>query len=270
MGLGATALILLGFVVSVAARSRPGGPGDEALLDVEIDLGFDLTRILAWVILILAMLGAVALVLGVKEAKPREDKRKRNLWAIVLGLLVFFVALRYLRPLAEGLFEPADAAEAADSAIEDPTAQAAGSSAWLFSILIAAVFVAALTRVGLTVRSTDGSFDTPPPEESLPSFARWGDRPITLALGNDPRSRVLVAYSEFENATAVRGVGRRLAETARHHARRVIKELHINSNDVSALVSTFALTRFGGVDITTTDAESAELLSAKLRQELIS
>lgn len=267
MGLGSIALVLLGFVVAVAARSRPGG-ADEALLEFDLDLGFDVTQILVWVILVLAILGTVLLVLGANQDRPDEDKRKRSWWGIALGILFSLVVLRYLRPLAEGLFEPVGAESVAASAIEDPSPAPGGNSAWLFSILIAAILVAALTRVGLTVRSADGSFDPPLAEAPSLSTPAWGPGPVAVALGADPRSRVIRAYAEFENVTAVAGVGRGLAETARHHGRRAATELNVNGNDISALIAIFSSTRFGRSEVTPIDAESAELLSTKLRSEI--
>ncbi|MDH3190225.1 MAG: DUF4129 domain-containing protein [Acidimicrobiia bacterium] len=269
MALASVSLVLLGFVVAVAARSRPGGPDEEALLDFELDVGFDLTRILAWIILILAILGAVLLALGVKEARPRPERKKRNYWALAAAAILLFLVVRYVQPLAAGLFEAGEAVESADAAVEQPPG-ASGSSAWLFSILLAAIVVAALTRVGLTVRGTDGSFD--PPEPPQPATIGWEGRraPTVLALGHDPRSRVLNAYASFEAASAERGVPRRVTETARRHASRVVRELGASSADTAALIATYSLTRFSRSPITVADAETAELLSAKLSEDLVS
>lgn len=270
MAFASVSLVLLGFVVSVAARSRPGGPGDEALLDFELDVGFDLTRILAWIILILAILGAVLLALGVKEARPRPEKKKRNYWALAAAAILLFLVVRYVQPFAAGLFEAGEVVESADAAVEQPPGASSGSSAWLFSILLAAIVVAALTRVGLTVRGTDGSFD--PPEPPQPATIGWEGRraPTLLALGHDPRSRVLNAYASFEAASAGRGVPRRVTETARRHASRVVRELGASSADTAGLIATYSLTRFSQSPITAADAETAELLAAKLRQDLVS
>lgn len=268
MGLGAISLILLGFVVAVAARSRPGGPGEESLLDVEIDLAFDLTRILAWIILITAIIGAVLFAVGVKQAKPRQEKKKRNIWAVVGVAAALFVFIRYIQPFAAGLFEAADITETTDAAIEEGNPQASGSSAWLFSILFAAIVVAALTRVGLTVRGADASFDMPDPPEPALVGSSWRQAALPLPLGSDPRSRVLTAYSRFEHAANLKGVGRRSTETARRHASRAVRDLGVSGGDTSALIATYSLTRFGRAEITSVDAETAELLSAKLCGEI--
>ncbi len=268
MALGALSLILLGFVVAVAARSRPGGPGEESLLDLEIDLAFDMTRILAWIILITAMVGAVLFAVGVKQAKPRQEKKKRNIWAIVAVAAALFVFIRYVRPFAAGLFEAADITETTEAAVEDVSPQSSGNSAWLFSILFAAIVVAALTRVGLTVRGAEASFDIPEAPEPALVGSSWRRAAMPLPLGSDPRSRVLNAYAKFEYAVSLKGVGRRSTETAQRHASRAVEELGMSRDDTSALIAAFSLTRFGRTEITSADAETAELLTAKLCGEI--
>lgn len=268
MALGAVSLVLLGFVVTVAARSRPGGEGDEALLDTSLRFEIDATRILAWVIVVMAVLGAVLLVIGVKEAKPRPEKKKRSFWVMVAGAIAFFLIIKYIQPLAAGLLDPAEVVEATDGVPEAVTPASGSNSAWLFSVLLAAILVAALTRVGLTVRSTDGSFDPPSLDEVVPLKRTFQNRPMSIALGADPRSRVLHAYSQFEESAAFRQVVRRATETAGGHARRVIDELGTNPSDTLRLMAIFSLTRFGHSDITVAEADSAELLAQRLGQEM--
>lgn len=267
MGFAAVALILLGFVVAVAARTRPGGIEEDIFLDMRVDLAFDLTKILAWVIVVMAIAGVALFALGVRE-KPRQEKKKRNFLAIALAAVLLVLIFRYVQPLAVDLFQGADPAQTSQERLEDAAAPSGGGSAWLFSILLAAIVVAALTRVGLTVRAMEGGFDLAASEESASISETWGQPPLAITLGFDPRSRVLNAYARFERAAAARGVDRQRTETARRHARRVIDELGVSRGDASALIDTFALTRFGRGEIGAADADAAELLSAKLCGEM--
>ncbi len=268
MVLGAVSLVLLGFVVTVAAGSRPGGSGDEALLDTNLRFDIDATRILAWVIVVMAVVGVVLLALGVKEAKPRPEKKKRSFWVMVAGAVAFFLIIKYIQPLAAGLLESPDVVESSGEGPDAIAPSSGSNSAWLFTVLLAAILVAALTRVGLTVRSSDGSFDLPTTDGSGPAPWAFESRPRLIALGQDPRSRILNAYSQFEQTAAVRQVGRRGTETAGAHARRVIEDLGIDSAKTLQLMSLFSLTRFGVGEVTDAQADQAEKLTGDLDDEM--
>jgi hypothetical protein len=262
------ALLLLGYVVAVAARTLPGGPGEEPLWEFDGALDIDLGSLVGWSVFILAILGAVLLVFGVKEAKPRREERSRNYLGLILGVIVFFLILRFARPVADNLLGNASPSDAADPA-GDGAGAGGGASIWLFSLLIAAVFAAALTRVGMTIRESNASFDRPLPDEVGPTESVHPVAPArSIKLGSDPRSRVLQSYHRFEEAAASKGIARRGNETAGRHAGRVESEAGIAHERLAELMRRYASSRFGSRDVDEVDADIAERASDELRREL--
>jgi hypothetical protein len=269
MVLGATSVVLAGFVVAVAARSRPGGPGEESLLETDIRFDIDLGRLFAWVIFVMAMIGAVFVVMGLKGTKKREDRRKRSLFGAVLGVLVFLLILRAVQPLADTMLNANEVTNAAEGESGSP-AGSSGSAAWLFSLLLAALVAAALTRVGLTVRDGSASFDQPLPEVPAGPSPESQPEPSAFPVGTDPRSRVLAAYDSFERNAAVRDVPRGRNETAARHARRTATELGLAAPDVEGLTGRYSSSRFGQDEVSVADAETAEAISEKLGKDMTS
>lgn len=268
VALGLVTLLALGFVVAVASHSRPGGVGDDPMFEIDTRFDIDLGRFLGWTIVILAVLGALILVFAIKEVRPRRRERKRSYVGVILGVLAFILILRFLQPVAENFIGDSGAAGSADAGGE-PAPGGGGSAAWLFSLLIAAVVAAALTRVGLAVRQTDTSFEEPEPAAGVSGrVATSTISPVVIGLGADARSRILNAYSRFEQRAADRGVTRRVTETANRHAHRVATELDLDAGSVGELMSRFSRTRFGFGPASDNDAEMAESLSASLRQEM--
>ncbi len=268
MVLGLVALLSLGFVVAVAARSRPGGFSDDPLFELDTNFDIDLGQMIGWVLIVLAVLGAILLVFAIKEVRPRRQERKRNYLGVILGVLVFLLIVRFLQPVAESFIaDPGDADQV--GATGDPAAAGVGVSAWLFSLLVAAVIAAALTRVGLAVRDAETIVEDPAPEPAIPRGTFEGKRmPATLDLGTDPRSRVLNAYDRFEQFAADRGVARRATETAQRHARRATGELDLDQASVSKLMTRYSRTRFGYGPVSVGDAEEAEATSGNLCREM--
>ena len=263
--LGLVTLLSLGFVVAVAARSRPGGSGDDPLFEFDTNFDLPLGQLIGWTLVVLAVLGAVILVFAIKEVRPRRQERKRSYLGVILGALVFVLILRFLQPVAESFVaDPGGVAQADGDG--DAATTGGSAAAWLFSLLVAAVIAAALTRVGLAVRLADTPF-----EEPAPGVAAGSDRPrdtgVTTAaidLGTDPRSRVLTAYGQFEQASAARGLGRRATETAQRHARRAAMELDLDSVSVTGLIARYSRTRFGNGPVSDGDADEAEAISSTL------
>jgi hypothetical protein len=264
--LGLVTLLSLGFVVAVAARSRPSGLRDDPLFELDTNFDIDLGQLVGWTLIVLAVLGAMLLVFAIKEVRPRRQERKRNYARVILGVLVFLLILRFLQPVAENFV-----ADPGGTGQVDATGEAATTggraAAWLFSLLLAAVIAAALTRVGLSVRLADAPFEDPTPEPSPRSPDRRRS-PAVLALGTDPRSRVLVAYGRFEQTAEGRGVVRRATETAQRHARRATAELDLDHAGVARLMDRYSRTRFGYGPVSEGDAEEAEATSASLCQEM--
>jgi hypothetical protein len=244
MALGAVTVLLLGFVVAVAARSRPGTSTDDPLFEVNSRLDLDISRIFAWIIVAMAVVGVVIFALGLQQAKPRQDRRKRSYLGLILGVIAFFLIFRYVRPLAETFFNP-ETVTGNDEAVDQVAPGSSGSSAWLFSLLLAAIVAAALTRVGVSVRDGDPTLEPDLPREAVLPAPITSSRGHLLATGTDPRSRVLQAYLEFEETAAARGVPRRVTETANRHSIRVTRELGVDPTSVSRLANLYGRARFG-------------------------
>ncbi len=264
--LALVALLALGYVVAVASQSRPGGVGEESLFEIDRRFNIDLGGLFAWLIFILAIVGAALLVFGIKEMKPKPREKKRNYLGLVLAVIVFLLIFQFFQPVAENLLDAAGGGESADPG-SGQGASTPGPVAWLFSLLVAAVVAAALTRVGMTVRESiyDGPEDPAPPRGAVPAPKA---SPTVLPLASDPKSRVLSAYHRFERAAAERGHERRSNETANRHSRRVATELGLTGGDLIDLMSSFSRTRFGFGPVTDADAENAEAASDRLRREM--
>lgn len=263
----AVAMLGLGFVVAVAAGSLSTGSEDR-LLETDFRLDLDLSPVLAWILLLLAVAGAVLFALGMREARPRREGGGRSYLAILIGIIVFVAVFRWARPAVESLLGDAGSAtEAADEVLPDGVGP---GSAWLFSVLLAAVVAAALTRVGLSIRAGDLPFQ-PEPEGEAPGEVRVtkaATQSRSLPLGSDPRSRVLAAYHRFESALSEAGGPRPANETTGRHARRVGEALGLDRGDIEMLVVTHAIARYDSAAPGEEDAIAAERSSASLRERL--
>lgn len=263
------AVLGLGFVVAVAAASLPGSNGDEPLFDMDFRGDLNLSPVLAWILVVLALAGAVLFALGLSGAKPREESRRRNILGVLIGLIVFIVIFRWVRPAVEGILE--EGAAAADSATDATGDGEAGTaSGWLFSLLLAAVLAATLTRIGLSIKSAGSPFETnvatDVAEQNAPASGRL---PGARSLGTDPRSRVLNAYQEFETGLASAGQPRAEAETTGSHAHRAGGQLGIDPDLVDDLVELHAAARYGITEPAESDADMAEHSSRTIQERMI-
>ena len=259
------AVFALGFVVAVAARSLPGGSEGEPVFDFEFRPDLDLGPVIAWILAVLAVLGAVLFALGLRQTDTRELGRRRSILGTIIGLVLFVVIARWLRPAAEALLD--EGAAVADSATEilgdDRVVGKAGG--WLFSILLAAILAAALTRIGLSVRAVPPDFS--PGEDEVVSAVPTADvrRDGPRALGDDPRSRILAAYEDFEDRLAAVGRARADSETTARHAWRAGEDLGLDPDEVRQLVGQHSRARYGITPPTEADAGAAERSASRLQ-----
>lgn len=267
MATAATAVLVLGFVVAVAAGSLPGSSGSTPLLDLQVRTELDLTPVFAWVLLAMAVIGAVLMALGVRQARPRQERNRRRILGSLIALVVFVVVFRWVRPAAEMLLEEGSAlTDSATDALGEGQARTAGG--WLFSLLLAAVVAAALTRIGLSINAA-----APPLHADESDVTEGIHEPVAAtrliqSLGTDPRSRVLKAYQEFETGVEAAGQPRAPTETTGRHARRSGEILELDSGVVDALVTQHATARYDSTEPALSDAETAELLSSQLRERI--
>lgn len=265
MAMGALTIVLLGYVAAVAARSRPGNSAEDPLFEMNSRLDLDLGRIVAWIVIVMAVLGFVLFALGVKQAKPKETRKKRSYLGLILGVIAFALIFRYVRPLADTLLNP-EQVSGSEEAVDRVAPGPSGSSGWLFSLLVAAIVAAALTRVGLAVRDGDPSFEPEVAASEAPTGEPVSRRAATnlLPRGSDPRSRILDAYSLFEDSAGSTGLTRKVTETANRHAARVARDLDLDPLDVSGLLRQYARARFGFLAQDEADAAEAEESAQRL------
>ncbi len=268
MVLAGVGVLGLGFVVAMASASVPGRQ-DEPLLDVAWRPGTNFTDVLTWLVAIAVVIGAVVLMLSVREPRMRQQrKRSRVALAIVGGIILFFLAWRYLRPVAGSLLEQGSELVPGDLT-EAPTPGATTSNqVWVLGALIGMVVIGALVRLGLSLRSpkTDLATEQAAPEEPPPAEPS----PQPGPQRTDPRGRIFGAYLDFEQAAAYAGIGRDPAETAGTHARRVVAGFSLPKDQARALVARHAAARFGEGEPTAADADLAESASSSLRQGMAS
>jgi hypothetical protein len=265
MVLSGVGILGLGLVVAMASTSVPGGQ-EEPWLDVAWRPGSSITTILTWVVAITAVIGSVVLMLSVKEPRmKRERERRVAVIAVIVGIILFFLAWRYLRPVAEGLLTEEPELE---PVVVGPQPQGGGASnpIWLLGALVALVVIAALARLGMALRSE--KTDLPVEEIRDPAPTPTAPQSKSRIHGADPRSRVIGAYLDFEDRAGDAGLPREPAETATLHARRVVTRFGLPTDVARALVNTHSAARFGAEEPTVDDAERAEQASAALRDRI--
>ncbi|MEX1126307.1 MAG: DUF4129 domain-containing protein [Acidimicrobiia bacterium] len=263
--LRALAVLMLGFLVSIAAHSVPGRGAEEPMLDVVWRPGVDVTSVLTWLILIAAVIGAIIMAFSAREAPPPREHKRRGIMVLVLGVIVFALIARYMRSIAETLLP--ETAEVLGEVGEQPIAESTGNGAWLLSLLVAAVIAAALTRVGLAIRT-----GAPPIQDLTDGDDPLSDSVVPVASppvrGVDPRGRIFGAYGDFEQSVEGAGVPRAPSETAARHAGRARTALGLGGGDLSLLSGHHADARFGPDEPSVEDAMEAESASARLRDDI--
>lgn len=262
------AMVLLGFVVAAASRSLPGTDGDEPWIDFRLRADIDVSEILAWVILALALIGAVLFALGLRQVKPREDPRRRNMLGLLIALALFVVAYRFLRPAAQAFFS--ESASSGQDAVGDAASSTSSAGgAWLFAVLLAAVIAVVLTRIGLSIRTVPAPFFSGDGGEMLPiAPSPTSQPPTTRMLGQDPRARILHSYGEFEQSLASHGKPRLETETETNHVRRASRSWRFDKSHLDRLLRHQLAARFGPIEPIEGDASEAEESSRRLIEEL--
>ena len=265
MVLAGVGVLGLGFVVAMASASVPGRQ-KEPLLDINWRPGTSVSTILTWVVIITAVIGAAALMLAVKQPRMRgERKGKRVLLVLIVAVLLFALAWRYLRPAAQSLL--AESSELLPGVTDAPPQGSAASNAsnpiWVLGALVALMVTVALVRLGMSLRAPMTELFS----DDVFAEASAGAQPVegvARLRGIDPRSRVLAAYLDFEEAATDAGLPRDPAETTARHARRVVTHFTLPVDDARILVTRHAVARFGQGEPTDEDAARAERASSVL------
>jgi hypothetical protein len=257
------AIVLLGFVVAMAARSLPGQTGDEPVLTFEKAVDFDLTEVFAWILLGLTVVGGVLLALGMRGLKPSEERRGRGMLGLLIGVIVFVVAYRWLRPLAVAFFSDSAAASSETGGASEASTPL-GGGAWLFTLLLAGVIALALTRIALTAKTISEPFDSASSASEPGSVSQPVTPGTRRALGHDPRSRILNSYVGFEDSLARVGHPRLAYETESTHVRRAADVASFDEGLAASLVDRHASARFAEEEPSDADAIEAEDAARRL------
>ena len=266
MVLAGVGVLGLGFVVAMASASVPGRQ-DEPLLDVAWRPGTNFTDVLTWLVAIAVVIGAVVLMLSVREPRMGRGRERRvAAVAVIVGLILFFLAWRYLRPVAESLLEPGSELAPGDLTDTPAPGPTTSNQVWVLGALIGVVVIAALVRLGLSLRTPKTELESG--QVSREEQAEEPPTPRPAPRSTDPRGRIFGAYLDFEEAAADAGVGRVPAETAGTHARRVVASYSLPQDAARTLVARHAEARFGAREPTAADADLAESASSSLRQGL--
>jgi hypothetical protein len=263
---GTVALLALGLVIAAAAVSLPGGD-DEPLVDLAVRDSPDLTAALAWIILLLAIVGLVLSVSSVRAHRPERKGGKRGLLAVVIALATFALVLSWVRPAARSwLEETPSAVDASGEVVVDAPGSEPG--VWLFALLLAGVAAVLVTRVGLAIHAPAVTF----PSDSVLEVPDSQPEPTPVVpdahVGDDPRSRILQAYHEFEIGLDAAGHPRSEAETTGRHARAAARSLDLDRAMVDSLVGHHAMARYGPASPAPSDAAEAEAKAFRLLEQI--
>lgn len=232
----------------------------------------DLQAVMAVILFGGAMVGLVMLVWIVisSESGERTQQPRKN-WFVSGILLVIFVVI-VLRELDRGESETQDVATAPDiSAPASETlprtvdiADVAGPMIVLITI-VALIAWARYRRTSWVSAATDN--DEEPGPDALTDMVSAAQR--QLETGGDPRSAVLSAYATVEARFEVRGDGRRVAETAEEHVRRVLASNAVTNPDpLLRLAGLYEIARFSEHAITHADQRRAASDLERMKRQL--
>lgn len=263
----AVLVIGLGYVVALAARTLPGGEGEDLPLEVGLSAPDWFGPIFNVLILLVAGITAVFLLMNVARAAPRQLPPARRWLGLLAWIVIFALVYRFARPAVEeavsGTLPPL---EDTDTPVDTSAATAAS---WVVSVLIAAVIAAALTRIGFLVRSSPLEMELAPTtgqEEAAAAAAVAA--PVTRSRGMDPVSRVINAYADFEDGTRDLGLGRQTSETVVRYSKRAARQLGLSQDDVSGLAGLYSEARYADHGVDESEAAAAESAWSRIKERL--
>jgi hypothetical protein len=199
-----------------------------------------------------ALLWLWLMVLSRGGGANRSGRRRR--WPLVLAALVVVVLLARTVQRAD------DAGEAETVSPSEPPPDrpvelpGAGDAALVLMLLVVAAAAFAATGQRIGGAPLGGGEDTggePQLGEALAGAAS------VLAVGDDPRSAVVLAYAGLEKALAADGSPRQSHETAAEHVRRVLAGRPLVADPVGRLAGLYEIARFSQHPVTVGDQRAA-------------
>ncbi len=262
----ALALLVMG-LVGLGARKLPGSGSTRQAVAINFDLQQALTNFFLTVGGITAFLVLIAIFWPGQEPL---DFPKRSLLKYLVGplLIVGIVALLVFLGIPER--EPALQTPTADNVVDVPRSPSEGGSTWGLLALIGtmglALFVIARRRPGEP--ESPGAPDTETELEF--DVGAFIDVPDDFLRGDDPRARVIRAYSEMIGWFARRQVPRLAAETPREFLDRALRTVPTATDPALRLTHLFEVARFSQHPLRSEDAEEAQAAAAEVQRRMAS
>lgn len=262
-------LIGLGFVIAVSARSMPADD-EETLGDISFNVPDWVGSVFVWVTLAVAGAFALWVLTEIRRGGTWGDLRrvlKRAVMVVVWAAAFYLIYAITRPPLDKAPTTPPPQMEP-DNLVDMIDVEPSVTAGWVAGALVILIIVAVLVRVVSTMRGQPEIDDIPvEPAPEPPVFEELAE-PLTIIASDDPRSRVINTYAEFEMLSQEEGLGRRVSETARHHARRAGDGLGAEPADLHVLGDQYERARFAEVPIDVDNAEEAETSWRRIKDRL--
>ena len=208
------------------------------------------------ILYVAVVVGLLVFAVATNVQRPTKTPERRSQWK-VLFVLVLLVLLATVFPRRDAddvaPDEPEAPVEAAEPVAERDPVVGRNELLPLLAILVSAVGVLVWTKRRIER-----------PENEVESLALGSElEPLIreviggLELGTDPRSSVIRAYSQLEEALGAHGGPRRATETPMEHIRRALAHLSIDTTPVLQLARLYEVARFSDHAISIEDQRRA-------------
>ena len=254
-----TAVVVTGFGSESDSDNLVGIPALQATVTVIVLAG------------VVAGLGVLIAFLMSSERGDRRDHPQR-MWFLSGFVLVLLVVV-LLRELDWGETTPRDVAPeaVASESSSDPitTSVGLGDVAGPLIVLISIAAVIGWARYGRISSALRARGEEEPKPADLGAVISSAHR--QLVIGNDPRSAILAAYATVEASFELRGEGRRAAETAEEHVRRVLSasDAIVDPEPLLRLAGLYEVARFSRHVITRHDQRLAASNLEQMKRQLL-
>ena len=256
-------MLLIGWGLVIASSSGKAPEDARWLGTPRFDRALVPLAILYVAVVVIVLVFAVAT--NVRRPTEPPDRRSRRRVMVLLALLVL-LAMLFPRKASDDVAptEPQAPVEAAEPAAGQDPLLGRNQLLPLLAILALAVGVLIWTKRRIER-----------PENDVESLVRSAElEPLIsivigrLELGTDPRSSVIRAYSQLEEALAARGEPRLATETPMEHIRRAIAHLDIDTDPVLQLARLYEIARFSGHAVSVVDQNRAIEGLTQVRDDL--
>lgn len=219
------------------------------------------------ILYVAVVVGLLVYAVATNVQRPTEAPDRRSQWRVlVVLLLLVLLSTLFPRNTSDEVTpdEPEVPVEAAEPAAERDPVLGRNELLPLLVILASAIGVLVWTKRRIER-----------PENEVESSALGAElEPIIssvilgLQQGTDPRSSVIRAYSQLEDALAAHGESRLAAETPMEHIRRALAHLNIDTEPVLQLARLYEVARFSDHAISIDDQRRAIDRLSRVRHDL--